>query len=294
MSTTISLALSGFDHLSYLCIGHCCHDKTEEGVVLGGTASYCGQILSTFGISPVLYTSVGSDFDFADILYDRYKRIIYYPSIHTTLFENIETEAGRKQKIHQRASTLVQNELLKDCRDLDIVHFAPIANEIDLEFFNIFNPKTLKVATIQGWLRAWDAHKNVFPQRMDYSLLKNMDIVIMSEEDISSLSIDLPGISMLGPLVIKTKAEKGADIYEKGKQFHFPSIKLKPVQLVGAGDVFSTVFFIAYQISKDIVQAASWAHAAASIHIEGLWSQTNLTVNEIQKRAERYRKEYKV
>jgi len=145
--------------------------------------------------------------------------------------------------------------------------FSTIANEVDFEMINAF-PNALKGAIIQGWLRQWDENGRIFPKEIDWSNLKGLDIAFLSDADIQGFENVLPQILKIVPMVVITKGKYGADIYHNNSKTHFPSYPIEEVDPTGAGDVFAAAFLLHFQKTKDIVQAAAFAHSAASLVVE--------------------------
>ena len=271
----------------YLCIGHCCHDQLGDRVVLGGTASYSSLVARQLGLHTGILTSVGDDFEFAQVFEKQGIQVWNKAAPKTTLFENIYLNGTRIQYLHERANTLFADDIPAGCLSARIVLFCPIAGEVDFSVMQQF-PHALKGATIQGWLRQWDERGRISPKAMDWSQLAAADVVIMSDADIQGFESAIPAIAAAVEVLVMTQGAGGAQVFYQNRQFHFPSYPVKEVDATGAGDVFATAFLIKYAETRDIAQAAGFANCAASFVVEGVGIGNLASLEKIQERYEKY------
>ena len=113
------------------------------------------------------------------------KEISEIESVKTQVFENVYTSAGRQQTLLAVAERLTPDRF-PAAQTADIVHLAPIAQEVDLGWLNHF-PGALIGVTPQGWLRQWDAQGSVSPTGWAEAaeVLPRADVVIISSEDVA-------------------------------------------------------------------------------------------------------------
>ena len=273
--------------IKHLCIGHCCHDLVDKSFILGGSASYSSLLAKTWGQDASLLTSVGKDFLFQ---YPFEKLGIKFHNVHaeqTTVFQNQYINNDRIQHLKSRASTITLDSHSLIPEDFQIVQYCPIADEIAYDLLLAF-PKSLKVASIQGFLRQWNSNGLVSLKEMNWAWLKHMDIVILSTEDIAEAPHYLDLIIEQCEHVVVTDNEHGATVYYKKETYHYPSIKTDMVDATGAGDTFATAYVIDYYKNKSINSACSFAHSAASCIIENIGIQHIPKLSEIQKRQKKY------
>ena len=104
----------------------------------------------------------------------------------------------------------------------------------------------------------------------------NIDILQCNEEEFKTLSNKTVRIDVVRELfsygielIIITKGEEGARVFFTNQQrvesVYMSSLKVKPTNYVGCGDVFGAVFFYNYIRNKDIAEALKIANAAAGI-----------------------------
>ena len=169
-----------------------------------------------------------------------------------------------------------------------IINFCTIDNEIDFSLLKHF-PNSLIGATIQGWLRQWDAVGKISPKAMDWAQLAAVDVVIMSDADIAGFEYAIPIIASHVSVLVMTQGANGAVVFHNNQQFHYPSFPINEVDATGAGDVFSAAFLIKYGETKDIGLATAFAHAAASFVVEGIGIKKLMAVDTINARFESYK-----
>jgi len=299
--------------MNFLSIGHTCHDRLGERNILGGTASYSSLVAKQLGLTTGILSSVGDDFEFFDFFEKNGIRVWNKKAERTTVFENIYqinaamtnaamTNAAmtnddnaenrhRTQYLHARAETLFAADVPAECFEAKIVLFCPIADEVDFSTFEKF-PTALKGATIQGWLRQWDAQGKISPKEMDWSQLAAADVVIMSDADIQGFEAKIPEIASFLKVLVMTQGARGATVFSENQQFHFPAFPVKEVDATGAGDVFATAFLIKYSETRDLSLATGFAHCAASFVVEGVGIENLLRLSRIQERFGIYQKEF--
>lgn len=278
--------------IDFLCIGHVCHDKTPDGFILGGTTSYAGIVSSRLGMKAGILTSFGPDFLFEERLKGHGISVITQPSLETTTFENIYSDAGRIQYMSHRADTISPSSLPRDLSQLKAIQLCLIADEVDNQLLKILPEGILVGATIQGWLRSFGTDNRVHTKMPNLNLFEKVDIAIMSDDDIRDVPKLLPQLIERLPIVVVTRGANGADVFQDGQKHFFPSIPTIEVDPTGAGDVFSTAFLISYCHNPDILKACSFAHAAASISIEGTGVQSIPDREAVFERQESYLKDF--
>lgn len=272
-------------------VGHVCHDLVSEEIILGGTVSYAVLIARYLSNEISLLTSFGADFRFKEQMDQLGVTVENIPASQTTVFENVYEGDQRIQYLHQRAKDIIVDSR-HIINDATLIMLCPIADEIILDNEFLAHYKGIKGATIQGWLRAVGSDKRVYPKLPDHLLFTELDIVVLSEDDISGFPDILDQLIKWVPIVVLTKGVHGADIYERGFVHHYPSYDTKVVDLTGAGDIFSVVFMSCYAGTKDIKEAAVLAHSAASLSIEGKGTEAIPDLEKIKNRYNLYVNKY--
>ena len=251
-----------------LCIGHMCHDRIDGGYRLGGTASYSSLMSAHLGVSTVLVTSVGGDFKY-------WNQIAEYPVIshnvearQTTEFENVYTDLGRTQYMHQRASTISSADIPTKWLPIPTVLLCLIADEIDSSVVPLFTD-ALVAASIQGWMRQRDhISGKISPKELDLSLLHGIDMVFLSKDDIGGDLDILKSLCEAVDTVVMTDGANPVQIYRGKSLIEMPVYPIQEVDPTGAGDIFAASFVIHYSRTESILLAGAYAHSAASYVVE--------------------------
>ena len=148
-----------------------------------------------------------------------------------------------------------------------IVFYCPILNEIEPEFFDLFN-KSFKICNLQGFVRKVSKGKIKSVYKIPDIDFKNFDTVILSEVD-ASFENALK-ISNYSNIVCFTMGSKGVKIISNGNVRHIETIKIKYVDETGAGDVWGASFIIFYYLmKKDLYESAFLSNISASLSVEG-------------------------
>lgn len=273
--------------IDYLCIGHACHDVVDGGYALGGTVSYASTLASTFGKKVAVLTSFGDDFQFKGSFLKEDIQLFIKRSERTTVFENVYTNQKRIQYLRSTADKILIADVPSNLHAVEVVHFGLIADEIDLGLIQLF-PNSLKVATIQGLLRKWDNSGLVSAKSIDWSLLKGLDIIIYSDEDVSGIPDPTEYLIKYIPIVIETRGSEGVIVYSAGETSRHPVYPTKEVDPTGAGDVFSTAFIIKYIETKDLKLSVAFGQCASSLIIERHGTHPIPTIFEIEERLKLY------
>lgn len=256
--------------VDYLLIGHVAVDITPAGNQLGGTVCYAALTARAMGLNVGMVTSAGDD---APLQLLDGVQIVNVQTEGSTIFENIKTEQGRRQILHQRASLLSFDHIPQIWRDAPIVHLAPIAQEVDPAMAGRF-PSSWVGVTPQGWMRGWDENGSVIAKAWENSdqVLGQVGGVVLSLEDINR---DLELVEWMAhhtKLLCLTEAEQGAVLHWHGDRRRFRPPQVEEVDATGAGDIFTAAFFARLNTTRDPWEAARFATnlAACSVTRRGM------------------------
>jgi 1D-myo-inositol 3-kinase len=285
---------SGVD---YLVVGHVCVDLVGNKRVLGGSATYVALTVKKLGQRVGVLTSADFEPGIMDVLIGIENlrvaandvRIARLPSEATTTFVNVYGPDGRRQELHAVAEVLHAEHTPPEWREARVVHLAPVALEVALDFVPAF-PNALLGVTPQGWMRAWDEQGRVSAvawEEADF-VLRRADVVIFSEEDVPDPAV-IPRYAETARLLVITEHRHGALIYERGKPpwrspAFRPSRQLDPT---GAGDVFAAGFLTQYARTGDVAASADYANCVASFAIEKRGGQGIPTPAQVEERLKR-------
>ncbi|MBT3390767.1 MAG: ribokinase [Chloroflexi bacterium] len=250
--------------IDYLIVGHIALDITPHGLRLGGTAAYSALTARALGQRVGLVTSWGAGEQFG-LLLERGVQILSIPAEKTTIFENIATPHGRIQRIESIAQPLTLDVIPAEWRIAPLVHLAPIAQEIEPEIANEF-PESLVLATVQGWLRRWDAAGHISPADWRNSLpaLQKKGVIVMSEEDVQYDEAVIAAMAAEAHHLVVTCGSSGARVFIAGEQYPIAAPSIAEVDATGAGDIFAAAYAIHYQRTQDPFEAAVFANRLAA------------------------------
>lgn len=252
---------------NYLALGHVTRDITPTGYQLGGTVSFATRAAQACGWRAALLTSAGPRYDVAGALPDVARVVV--PAAETTTFENIDLPDGRRQILHGRAAPLRSDHVPAAWRHAELVHLAPVADELDPHLVTLFAGSFVGV-TPQGWMRRWDTDGQVVARPLQHAdaILPHADAVILSAEDLPSLD-ELARLRRLAVLLILTRGCQGCTLFRDGGRVDIPAPVVEQVSSVGAGDIFAATFFIQLQRSGDPIVSAEIATRIAAHSVTG-------------------------
>lgn len=242
--------------VDYLLIGHVTADLTPEGRLLGGTVSYAARTVHAFGLQVSVLTSAAVDEPLLDGI-TPYADVLTLPAEATSTFENIYTPTGRIQYLRAVAAPIGPEDIPERWRSPRLVHLAPLTAEVDPRIAHLF-PDVPVLLTLQGWLRRWDRDGRVhFRRWFDADVLKDIDIVVFSEEDIVEAPELEQELVAVVPHVFVTRAERGGTYYRSGEAISYDTPQVKVLQPTGAGDVFAAALLAGWSLLDGDMLAAT-------------------------------------
>lgn len=272
----------------FVVLGHLTRDEQADGTyTLGGAVTFAAIAARNLGYRVGIVTSAADDFPTPELLDEI--EIVRIPCTTTTTFRNLYSQGKRKQFVREIAHSLTAVHVPAAWRGAKIALFGPVAGELDADVIGAFGDGTLRAISPQGWMRQWDESGRVRARSWTEApdLLPRVDALILSEEDLGGYSERLPSYVALAPVVVMTRDVEGCTIYRKHERpLDVPSFPTKVVDPTGAGDSFAAGFLIALHETGDVVYAARFANATASLAIESKGAETMPTRAEVQARLE--------
>lgn len=267
----------------FLLIGHMTADLTPDGRIAGGTVSYAARTAVAFGLQAGLLTSAAQDEPLLEAL-RALADVTSLPAQNTTTFENIYSPNGRVQYIRGVASRIGKAHITPQMSSTPLIHLAPIADEIDWDIVETFSENSTVLLTLQGWLRRWDDEGRVhFKRWHDSNTLKNIDIVVFSEEDIVESPDMEAAFAESVPHLLVTRADKGGTYYHNGVARTYSTPQVELVNQTGAGDVFAASLLASLPtFDHDIMAAAEVAARLAAISVTRVGLDSAPTPEEVQ------------
>lgn len=271
---------------TYVVVGHLTRDIVPGGYAPGGTALYATVAARRLGVETGVLTSVPPD---TDLSIFEGARVCVVPSARATVMENRYGPGGRVQYLFSRATPLGPEDVPPAWLSAPILHLGPIADESDPAIARVF-PHALRAATPQGWLRRTDADQRVWhlPHRDIIARLPELDVVVMSDEDVAGDVDAVDAYRERIRIVVLTHGARGATVYGVGDLLHVPVYPAHEVDPTGAGDVFAAAFLIRYHQTHDLMEAARFAAATASFVVEGPGAGAAPTLAQVEERMALY------
>jgi len=277
--------------IDYLVIGHVAKDNIPDGAILGGTCSYSALTAHKLGVKTGAVTSVGPDIPSMEALEGVALKTV--PAPHSTTFENIYHKGQRFQRWLATSAPLSLKDVPLTWRNAPIVHLAPIAQEMSPSLCRQF-PNSLVCVTIQGWLRGQDIAYNVIyqPHTKLKEWLSHIDVLVVSLADLFGDQTLLNNLLTTVKIGVETMGKAGCRVFHKGVITHVPVKPEIETDPTGAGDIFSTAFFIKYHQTKDPILAAQFANATASLSVQGIGLASIPTLSAVEKHLTRTKIRY--
>jgi sugar/nucleoside kinase (ribokinase family) len=254
----------------YATVGHVTIDTFEDGSTrAGGTALYSALQAARLGLRALIVTQ-GAPAQLEPLLAPHRDELTVeiVPAPHTTTLLTSGSDGGRRQRVLAWAGAMPDD---LDAR-ASILHLAPIARECPASWRG--QPRFVGM-TPQGLARSWsDADAEIVlrpPGAAAEALARRCDAIVLSATERDSCAGLVAGASAGGaPVAVTAGAQLGSLVLPGGETVALAPYSVeRPVDDIGAGDVFAAAFFVALAEGRGAVQAASFAGAAAAVRIQG-------------------------
>lgn len=253
---------------NYVLVGHLCCDLFDTGPRTGGTGLYAGIAALRLGRQVGIVSAHAPDLPVPHELDGADLAVV--PSPVSTTFEHERRSGGRALRLISRASAISLEDVPAAWRSAEIVHFAPVAWEVDPSLPAACGAQW-PVATAQGWLRRADASGHIVadPAGVDRLPLGALAAVVISEEDVDGRDELVQRIAARCPITAVTRGAAGCTLYARGRPVQIPPWTVEEVDSTGAGDVFAAALFVRLSETADPVESARFASCAAALSVRG-------------------------
>lgn len=262
----------------YVAIGHVTIDldPTTGTPRLGGTALYAALAAARFGLDAAILTRGNFEAYGSSLLEDlaRFSRevaVIVQDSAVPTVFTNRTVAGRREQTIHSWAGPIDLSGLPPTWRSAPVIHFAPVAQEVDPRQASRVSPEFLGT-TPQGWMRQWPrqgGRVRLIPLRLPLEFVARVDGFVLSTIEHTLARDEIEAIAQRG-LVAITRGPEGATVIDRGRSYDVPAYPVPVRDDTGAGDVFAAVLFALRARREPTLWAAKIAAAAAALKVQGV------------------------
>jgi hypothetical protein len=250
--------------MDYLGIGHVTEDLWQDGSKSpGGGVMFASRAAMSWLKHVTVLTAAACDFDHAMAMPGVDVRCV--PSANTAQFENIYTDAGRKQRVVPCPTRLGPQHLTDDLLACPLIHIAPVDNEVEIDIIFCFPPDAFIGVAPQGWMRRWDDDGFVFTQPWEDAarVLHRANAAVISEEDVAHDWDLLRHWAGMTRILAVTLGAKGCMLFIDGEPTHVPPADVDPIDPTGAGDAFTASLFIALSQGASPLTAAHLANCIA-------------------------------
>jgi sugar/nucleoside kinase (ribokinase family) len=273
---------------SVVVVGHVTHDRYGADLLPGGCAYYGAHTHRGLGAEVRLLTAVGQDFACEAALAGL--DAVVARAGRTTLFTNEYPPDGlRVQRLEALAPPVAPEALPATWRTADLLHLAPVLQEIDLERWAGAVRARLVGIGVQGWIKIAGANGTVVQRPWSTDVLARglVGAACVGEEDLVAQGDLLDRLTRHVPVVAFTHGARGADVIVGGRTSRVGTYTTREIDPTGAGDTFAAGFLLALARGADPAEAARLGAAAASIVVEGRAGEALARMGEAPGRAQR-------
>jgi 1D-myo-inositol 3-kinase len=267
-----------------LAAGHVTWDRTTQGEVLGGTASYAALSAFKLGWDAAVLTAAGPDFEPARDLPGL--PVFVQPGTRTTRFQNTYSSGGaRRQVVTARSEPIDLSVLPESWRRPDALLLGPVVGEVPPRLAMAFEAEVVG-AVGQGWLRhvERDGEVSVASWVDPAADLAGVHVLFLSEHDLHGTALTAHDLLRFVPMLALTRGFEGLRLLTRHAIHEVPGLPRPEVDPTGAGDVLAAAFLVRYFETGDPLAAAAFGACAASCCVEGVGAKTLGTRAEVERR----------
>ena len=199
------------------------------------------------------------------------------------------------------AGAITKNSFPREFLQSRFTLIGPILGEVDLSLIEFLRSSTSSQLFLdpQGLLRGIGSDKRVIHECNveEFRKIANLvDFVKPNEQESKTITKEddplmaLRRLSQMGARVpIITLAERGSLLLDGNRLHRIPAYPTEAVDPTGAGDVYGGSFLTEFQRCGELVEAALFASAAASIMVEQVGPDFRLAMKEVDERKDAIR-----
>ncbi len=250
----------------YLLLGNVTTDLTPDGSTLGGTAYYSGRAAAALGYRVVVATRLPRAHGRRLTAAAPEVEWRTGPARQAATFSNIYGADGRTQLVHARAPRLRASDIVQLEPRANIVHLGPILRETGPAVVDAVAGRDFVTLTGQGLLRRVDEHGQVRVDlpRSAARAFTAANVSVLSTEDLAGDAATARALLSRSRVGVLTDGPGAIEAHEAGRWLRYPVIERPMRNPTGTGDVFAVVFFSAYRVTGDLVEALRMSAEAAA------------------------------
>jgi sugar/nucleoside kinase (ribokinase family) len=258
-------------HFDYTTVGHVTIDVLDDGSRrAGGTAFYSALQAARLGRRALIVTC-GVAREIQELIepYRHELELKILPAPHTTTLATLGAGSQRSQRLLAWAGPIADDLTL----DTSILHLAPVARETPRHWRGQAGFLGL---TPQGLVRRWSGPGAQIlaasPAPGAAAVAGRCHAIVVNEHERLSCASLIARASAAGAVVAVTAGAAPITVLAPGRpalELEVPALAARPLDDLGAGDVFAAAFFIALSDRRDASDAARFASAAAAVRMQG-------------------------
>jgi sugar/nucleoside kinase (ribokinase family) len=262
-------------HFDYTTIGHVTIDVLDDGSRrAGGTAFYSALQAARLGLRALIVTrGVPGEIEALLEPYRGELELTVLPAAHTTTLRTLGAGSARSQRLLAWAGAIAAEDVALDTA---ILHLAPVARET----FAFWHKRAPFVGlTPQGLVRVWGERDGEIERSspsgyvadVTNAVARQCDAIVVNEHERTDCAGLIDAGRTAGANVAVTAGAGPIALLTPGGELltvDVPPLE-RPVDDLGAGDVFAAAFFIALSEGRSMLDAAGFANAAAAVRIGG-------------------------
>jgi sugar/nucleoside kinase (ribokinase family) len=262
------------EHFDYTTLGHVTVDVLADGSRRpGGSAFYGALQAARLGRRARIITR-GVPTEIEELLepYAGELAVRIEPAAQTTTLVTAGSGEARRQRLTAWAGEMTGQGRLRST----IVHLAPVARELaakEVLTSGSWPHARFVGLTPQGLVRRWPpgGGEVALAPDTERATAWHCDAVVVHALELAVCERLVCGAARAGAVVAITAGEQPTRLlFGDGRRIEIPSAPIeRPLEDLGAGDVFAAAFFIALQQGEPAEQAAHFARAAAAVRMRG-------------------------
>jgi sugar/nucleoside kinase (ribokinase family) len=186
------------------------------------------------------------------------------------MFRNVSVGDAREQWLEGWAGAIQD---VGELPDSDILHIAPVAQEITLEKLVAAAGSRFALLTPQGLVRRWagpGARIEHLARDFPAAVSSVLDVVVVSETEAPYVTGLLAAVPRRGGLAVVTRGRRGCEVLTRDGSAEYTADPVRVlVDPTGAGDCFAATLTTEMFRGRPVPEAVRLATAAASLCVSG-------------------------